>query len=488
MDDHFEQPRRTITRREARALERFGLEASAGLIAVIAAGATFGLLVGLVRLRWTPLARLDGAVAAWLNGLVAGRDITVNVLRAVTEFGGRNILTLTLLIGTGYLLIRRLPRLAGYAAITSIGALILDPVLKLLVERLRPVMDMPVATAPGPSFPSGHALGSIVSYGVLLLIFLPTVPHRRRPVVVTLVAALVALVGVTRIALGVHYLTDVLGGWTLGIAWLGITAVAFRHWRTDIGRLAAPVDEGLAPEAASKLTATIDRPQRQPSRLHALTGSVVAAVLVIGTVVGAGVLVTAVLSDTGIGRADRAAVAWFAAHRSPAWTAVTDALNTFGDTGAVITVTVAASGIALAVFRNWRPITFLWTVMAGEVIIFLVSSTVVTRARPAVQTLQPDLPPTASFPSGHVAGAICLYAAIALFVRQAASGRTWPTLAWTAAVVVPAGVAVARLYRGVHHPTDVAGSILLAVAWLTVVWFIMRPDRLDGTNPTHSSV
>jgi undecaprenyl-diphosphatase len=477
-----------MTRREVRALERFGLEASAGLTAVIVAGAAFALLLTLVRLRWAPLATLDEAMAAWLNGLVADSDITVNVLRAVTEFGGRNILTLTLLIATGYLLIRRLPRLAGYAAVTSIGALILDPVLKLLVERLRPVVDMPVATAPGPSFPSGHALGSIVSYGVLLLIFLPTVPRRRKPVVVALVAALVVMVGVTRIALGVHYLTDVLGGWALGIAWLGVTAVAFRHWRADIGRLTAPVDEGLAPEAASKLAATTDRPQRQPSRLHAVTESVVAAVLVIGTVVGAGVLVTAVLSDTAIGRADRAAVSWFAAHRSSAWTAVTDALNTFGDTGAVITVTIAASGLALAVFRSWRPIAFLWTVMAGEVVIFLVSSTVVTRARPAVQTLQPDLPPTASFPSGHVAGAICLYAAIALLVRQVATGRIWPTLAWTAAVVIPAGVAVARLYRGVHHPTDVAGSILLAVAWLTAVWFIVRPDRLDGTKPHHSPI
>ncbi|GIF01210.1 phosphatase PAP2 family protein [Paractinoplanes rishiriensis] len=262
----------------------------------------------------------------------------------------------------------------------------------------------------------------------------------------------------------------------LGIAWLGITAAAFRRWRIDTGHAALPIGAGLTPEAAPDLTAATDHDTRRKfSWAHAVTGSMVAAVLIIGMLFGTGVLATAVLADTRLGQIDRAAVAWLAAHRSPVWTTVTDALNSLGDSRAIITVTLAATGLALAVYRHRRPVAFLWTVMAGEIAIFLVASTVVSRARPQVPTLQPDLPPTASFPSGHVAGVLCLYGAIALLVQRAATNRIWTVLAWTAAVLIPAGVAAARLYRGVHHPTDIAGSVLLAIAWLTAAWFFIRP-------------
>jgi undecaprenyl-diphosphatase len=205
----------------------------------------------------------------------------------------------------------------------------------------------------------------------------------------------------------------------------------------------------------------------------AATELVVAAVLVVGAVVGAGVLVTTVVADTAVGRADRAVVAWFAEQRTPVRTIVMEVLNAPGATQWVITVTVGASGLALAVFRSWRPVLFLWTVMAGEIVLFLISSTVVTRARPHVEHLQPDLPPTASFPSGHVAGTMCLYGAIAVLVWRA-TGR--PAARWaalSAAVLMTAAVAVARLYRGVHHPTDIGGSVLLAGLWLTAVWLVL---------------
>ena len=73
------------------------------------------------------------------------------------------------------LAIRRRWRLAVYLLVTGAGALTLDPVLKALVGRLRPVVAHPIAYGNGDSFPSGHALGSIVCYGALFLVFLPAV-------------------------------------------------------------------------------------------------------------------------------------------------------------------------------------------------------------------------------------------------------------------------------------------------------------------------
>jgi undecaprenyl-diphosphatase len=129
----------------------------------------------------------------------------------------------------------------------------------------------------------------------------------------------------------------------------------------------------------------------------------------------------------------------------------------------VIVGTLATGGLALAVFRRWRPVLFLVTVMLGEITLFLVVSTVVSRARPEVKPLNPNRPPTASFSSGHAAGVLCLCLAVALLLVWS-TGPAW--LRWSAvAVLLPTAVGISRLYRGVHHPTDVLGSVLLAVLW-----------------------
>src|SRR5438105_4197920 len=78
----------------------------------------------------------------------------------------------------------------------------------------------------------------------------------RRPVIVA-AAVLVAAIGFSRLALGVHFLSDVLGAWALGVAWLGITAYATELWRIQEGRRPTqPLAEGLEPEAARDLKPT----------------------------------------------------------------------------------------------------------------------------------------------------------------------------------------------------------------------------------------
>ena len=65
-------------------------------------------------------------------------------------------------------------------------------------------------------FPSGHSLGSIVCYGAILLVFLPAARGRWRPALITVITALVVLIGISRILLGVHFLSDVIGAWAPG--------------------------------------------------------------------------------------------------------------------------------------------------------------------------------------------------------------------------------------------------------------------------------
>jgi undecaprenyl-diphosphatase len=455
--------------------------------AVGACGLAFGVLLLLVRLSWAPLESVDHGLAADLNRLVADHPLVVAMLRAVTTLGNPGIVTWLIVLGALVLLVRRRYRLAGYLVVSGVGAAILDPVLKAAVGRLRPVVAEPIAHGTGNSFPSGHALGSSICYGALLLVFLPALPRRARTPVVWATGVLVVAIGATRLMLGVHYLSDVVGAWCLAVAWLGLTAYAFELWRQHTGdRVAAPLTEGLEPEAARDIK-PVD-PAAPPSRLSVVARSaaltVVAWVLVFGAVTGLGELAVRYGSGNALG--DRAIPHALAAHRTPDLNAASSFWSDAGNTHAILAVGLLTGALALAIVRRWRPVVFLVVLMFGELSLFLASAAVVSRPRPDVPRLDPHLP-TASYPSGHVAATICLYTAVVLLVLPR-TGAWWRWLTLVPAVAMPVLVAAARMYRGMHHPTDLLGSVVLAALWLSATYLVIRPNadlaerRTGGTT------
>ena len=140
------------------------------LTLMLTAAAVFVLLLIGVRTQWAPLESVDHNTASSLNSLIAGQSVAVAVVKAVTFLGSTGVLWVVVLAATAVLAIRRRWRLALYLLITGAGALVLDPVLKSLVGRLRPVVAHPIAHGTGNSFPSGHSLGSIVCYGAVFLV------------------------------------------------------------------------------------------------------------------------------------------------------------------------------------------------------------------------------------------------------------------------------------------------------------------------------
>jgi undecaprenyl-diphosphatase len=111
------------------------------------------------------------------------------------------------------------------------GSGLIDTVVKSGVGRVRPHLPDPVASAPGYSFPSGHALGSLVCLGVIAASLAPVLPQPARRYLWSVCGFLVVLVGVSRVELGVHYPSDVVAGWLLGAAWLAASAAAFDVWK-----------------------------------------------------------------------------------------------------------------------------------------------------------------------------------------------------------------------------------------------------------------
>ncbi len=460
---------------------RFAARSAVGFVAVLAAGVLFAVVLALVVSQWGPLDRFDAAVVDALNEAVSAKPWVASALRFLTHLGGSEAAWLILPVTVIWLVVRRALHLAAYAAVTGIGLAVLTPGIKALVERARPVVDVPIASAPGTSFPSGHALGSTIAYGALLLVFLPAVPSRFRKGVVASVVAVVAIVGLTRVALGVHHPSDVLAGWLLGVLWLAVTTSAFRRWREEEGLERVGLAQGLAPEDRPDLLPVPAESATLPEGSRSVSQLLVGWVLLWGALVGFGVLITDALG--AVRRFDAAVVEWFMSVRTTWRTTIAIAGGHFGSTLGIASGLVASAALALAVTRRWRQPLFLLVSVAGETALFLAASTIVQRQRPQVEYLSPPLPPTAAFPSAHVAASIALYGGIALLALAWTRGWVrYAAVAW--AVLAPVAVALSRLYRGVHYPSDVLASILYASAWLAVCWLVLRPS--PGPLPQQS--
>lgn len=235
-----------------RAAQRFGVRLTLFAVALTLVGIPFGFLLDQV-VRNGPLIEVDTWAANTLHEVVRDSPNTVTALQVIS-FTGKPIFFAIVCIPVAIVLLRRghLHLAVFLGTATIVGGLV-DTWVKLAVNRDRPSLEDPVATAFGHSFPSGHSMMSLVTYGALLLIFLPVLGRRRR-LAIGGVVVLVLAIGMSRLALGVHYITDVLGGFALGAAWLALNTAAFEIWREDRGlRQTKPLEEGVEPEAEEDL-------------------------------------------------------------------------------------------------------------------------------------------------------------------------------------------------------------------------------------------
>ena len=203
-------------------------------------------------------------------------------------------------------------------------------------------------------------------------------------------------------------------------------------------------------------------------------GVLVAWVLIVGAITGIGKLIMIIHNGNGNLLGDHAIPHWFAAQRTAALNHWSLIASNLGATQDILIVSVVACVVFVAVTRRWRPVIFLAVVMFGELAAFLTVAAIVKRPRPDVPHLDSNLP-TSAFPSGHMAATTCLYVGIAILVIGYARGW-WRYLFLIPAIVMPVMIAVARMYRGEHHPTDILGSVLFAGLWLTATTMLIKPN------------
>ena len=456
-------------------IARFEVRAVLGWGALLLGAAPFFLLWLLVE-AWPPMVRLDERVADALNAAVSGRGLVVSALSAVTVLGGTATAVLVMTLATVFLLIRQRRRLATFVVTTGLGLAALGPATKAIVDRARPMVDVPIVQTPSnASFPSGHSMTAVVVFGALLLVTLPSVRRRARPWLIAGAVLVMVAVGLTRLALGVHFVSDVLAGWALGVGWLAITAAAFRAWQHDLDQeFDEPLDPlDVAPGEVARPTTDPGSPL--PGWRSAGRPLLVAAGTLFVGFTGLGLLVTVVLGQGWLMSTDRGVARWLLERRTSELTTVLDMVGMLSGTPAFIAWTLTMIVVGRAVTETWRPALFAVVAVLGELALYLTTSQVVSRGRPGIADLTAGLPTEASFPSGHAAGAAVIYGAVAaLVVVYSRSRRRWLILSLP--LLTALAVSMSRLYVAAHYLTDVLAGMLLGGLWVLACARYLLPD------------
>ena len=233
------------TRFLARRLERgttYGLALTAAFAGVAAAVAVFAEIAEAVA-EGSDLARWDDAAHDTLYH-VFGANAALG--EAVTWFGNNaTVTTLVVLVGLGLVLAQRYWEAFRLVLASGVGGVVIVS-LKALFARERPLDKL--IEAHGYSFPSGHAFASTVFYGMALyLVWRLTERTWARAIAAAVCPLLIVAVGLSRVYLNVHYLTDVLAGWLAGVAWLVAVLAVVRIVERSRADRTPPPSDGAPP-------------------------------------------------------------------------------------------------------------------------------------------------------------------------------------------------------------------------------------------------
>ena len=213
---------------------RLLLQLGGGALALLAAAWVFGVIAHDV-VSGAPLTVLDAELAQWLHRH-ATPPLTATML-AITNLHSTVAVSCYAMGAALYLFSQRRWRALVTVFVCVAGGLTLNVLMKLAFQRARPTFEHPLLTLNTYSFPSGHMAGSTVFYGLCVAwVWTRTRRWRWRLLAVLAAALALALVGLSRMYLGVHYLSDVAAAFAEGVAWLALCLTALRaFWRDRSG-------------------------------------------------------------------------------------------------------------------------------------------------------------------------------------------------------------------------------------------------------------
>lgn len=193
---------------------------------------TMGILVfGVIAtlMHTGQLTAFDQAIVA--AAVASTPSMLLHFFAIITHLGDSITYTIICMVVALLMLLYKRYALAATVVIAIGGNSILNPALKSLFERVRPLHEDGLVIANGWSFPSGHTSGAVVTYGILTYLLLKLLPARWHPLCVAAGVAIAFNIGCSRVFVQVHYLSDVLAGFMSGTVWLTVCIVLSEYFR-----------------------------------------------------------------------------------------------------------------------------------------------------------------------------------------------------------------------------------------------------------------
>jgi membrane-associated phospholipid phosphatase len=235
-----------------------GLLLTLALLVLVAGGVVLGVLGFLVRSS-SGLLAIDRSVAPWGEDHMT--SLSQSALDFVTSFGGTGVIVGATIGVFVVEMIRRPSRwLPLFLASVVIGQTLMSSGVKNLLDRVRPTAN-PIAHTLGPSFPSGHTTGAAACFAAFALVLGRGRSRNTQAALAGAAVFIACAVAASRVLLGVHWLTDVLGGLALGWAWFALCSIAFGG---RLLRLGAPVEAAERVNQAAARTSTSEPPRPVP--------------------------------------------------------------------------------------------------------------------------------------------------------------------------------------------------------------------------------
>ncbi len=335
--------------------------------------------------------------------------------------------------------------------------------LSRFFDRPRPGNQLDVLVLRDPSFPSGLALAAVLCYGLLAYLLVPKMPSRFwKSVVVIVLTLVIAFVGFSGLLLGGHYVTDVIAGYAVGLAWAGLVYTLTERFfpegtvcNQEKLVMRTPV-EGLRAPGLFKRWPII-------GLLMILLGSLSFAALSVN-----------LLAHGPLLQVDNSVHNELIAEARVAPPIVNEImLFGFFIGKEVVQVIVTILTLYFLYHRYWRELGMLWISSAAGSLVWNIIIAYFARPRPPEQTglVITTIP---SFPSGHAMSALICYGFLAYLLVPKMPSLFWKWTVAISALLVVLFDGFSRIFQGGHYLTDVLAGYALGVAWAALVYTVIE--------------
>ena len=194
-----------------------------GVVLVIAAWCFFDIIEDMAGVE---LAKTDHSVYLWFQTLRS--PWLDQLVTTVTEFGDTLVVTTIVIAVAAFLLWQKLWRTLAYWLLATAGGSAINSAIKLAIHRVRPG-DMHYSGVSIYSFPSGHSTTNAVVFGFLAILLMRQVRPAWRAVITAIAVVYVLLIAASRLYLGAHWFSDVMGGLAFGSLWLALLGLVYLY-------------------------------------------------------------------------------------------------------------------------------------------------------------------------------------------------------------------------------------------------------------------